>query len=302
VLITGERGSGKELAARAIHAWSSRRQQPFVPVLMSGLPDTLAADELFGHERNAFTGAEQRRLGKFEAAAGGTVFLDEVADINLNVQASLLRIVERNELSRLGRDLPVHVEARVTAATNQDLQAAMRAGQFREDLYDRLTVFEVKVPPLRERREDIPLLADYFLRHFCAELHRKGDLVHQQACRSCTVTCGVGCASQDFYEALCAYDWPGNVRELKHTMFRLVATVREEVLEARHLPETFHGPQAVPKADGPPDWNLEEAIRRHIESALRLAGHNKTRTAQLLGIPYTTLQSKLKKLGIRSPG
>ncbi|HYU35095.1 MAG TPA: sigma-54-dependent Fis family transcriptional regulator [Thermoanaerobaculia bacterium] len=300
VLITGERGSGKELAAWAVHVWSARRAQPFVPVLLSGLPDTLVADELFGHERHSFTGAEDRRPGKFEAAGAGTVFLDEIGEINPTLQASLLRIVERNELSRIGRDLPVRVDARVVAATNRDLQKAMREGAFREDLYDRLVVFEVKVPPLRQRREDIPLLADHFLTRYCSELHRRAAIERLDVCRLCRSPFGVGCASPDFYEALATYDWPGNVRELKHTMFRLAATVREDVLQARHLPEPFRQASSRQPRKAAGSWDLDSAVRRHIEAVLEVTGHNKTRAALLLGIPYTTLQSKLKKLGVGS--
>jgi len=301
VLITGERGSGKEVAAWALHVWSSRRSQPFVPVLLSSLPDNLVADELFGHERHSFTGAEDRRPGKFEAAGGGTVFLDEIGDSAQPFQAALLRIVERNELSRIGRDLPLRVEARVVAATNRDLLQAMREGRFREDLYDRLKVFEIRIPPLRERREDIPLLAHYFLTRYCSELHRRAEAEQLDLCRLCQCPLSIGCASPDFYQALGAYNWPGNVRELKHLIFRIAATVRDEPLRARHLPESFrHVPDSTSR-EGSGSWNLEAAIRQHIEGVLELAGHNKSQAARLLGIPYTTLQSKMRKLGIIGP-
>jgi DNA-binding NtrC family response regulator len=299
VLITGERGSGKELAAWAIHCWSPRRRRPFVPVLMSALPDNLGADELFGHERHAFTGAEDQRIGKFAAAAGGTLFLDEVADINLPMQAALLRVVENNEVSRLGRDFPVHIDTRVIAATNQDLPKAVREGRFRADLYDRLAMFKIDVPSLRERREDLPLLADYFLKRYCVELQRRTERAPgNSACKLCRRMPGAGCVSPDFYQALSLYDWPGNVRELKHAMFRLMATVKDETLEPRHLPELFQGRPVG--GDRAAAWNLDAAIRRHIEAVLELTGHNKTRAAQLLGIPYTTFQSKLRKLGMLS--
>jgi len=299
VLITGERGTGKELAAWAIHCWSTRHDRPFVPVLMSGLPDTLAADELFGHERHAFTGAEGKRLGKFEAAGGGTVFLDEVADINPAVQAALLRVIESKELARLGRDLPVQVTARVMAATNKDLVREMEEGRFRQDLFDRLTVFEIRIPPLRDRWEDIPQLADYFLRQYCTELERRDELGVRDSCRFCRHPGRIGCATPDFYEALGAYSWPGNVRELKHLMFRLVATVQDDFIDAHHLPERFLRSRSGGSAPVVDNWSLEAATRRHIEAVLQLTDHNKSQAARMLGIPYTTFQSKLKKLGIR---
>lgn len=301
VLLLGERGSGKEVAARAIHLWSGRHRKPFLPVLLSALPESLAADELFGHEKHAFTGATRQRQGKFEAAGQGTLFLDEVADIDPQLQAALLRVIEQQEFSRLGRDLPVRVDSRIIAATNRDLQAACRRGDFRRDLYDRLAVFEIQVPPLRERREDIALLTDHFLRRYCTELHRARDLGHTGHCKRCSHPGKVACATPAFFETLQSHHWPGNVRELKNLLLRLVATAREETFDVHHLPADWRLGGATPGEDREfGSWNLEHAIRTHIESVLEMTEHNKSQAARLLEIPYTTLQSKIKRLGIRS--
>jgi DNA-binding NtrC family response regulator len=295
VLITGERGSGKELAAWAIHFWSDRRDRPFVPVLASAFAETLFAAELFGHERHAFTGAHRERLGKFKAADGGTLFFDEVADISPAIQSALLRVVEQGEIHRIGRDLPLHVDVRVIAATNQDLRGLMQKGRFREDLYDRLRVFEIRMPPLRERREDILLLASHFLRQNCLQLRQ--SLMGEDICASCSQGARVGCATLDFYQMLRTYDWPGNVRELENLVLRLIATVPNEILDAKHLPEevrcTGQGATAEPK-----NLTLHAMIKRHIERVLRITNDNQSAAADILGIPLSTLRSKMKKCGI----
>lgn len=299
VLITGERGSGKEMAAWAIHCWSSRRSKPFVPVLMPALPHNLVPDELFGHERHAFTGAETQRSGKFEAAAGGTVFLDEIADMPLPVQSALLRVIDGHELARIGRDLPVKTNARVVAATNQDLLELMAHARFREDLYDRLTVFEIRVPALRQRPEDIPILATHFLRRYCSELRRFAVLAEHPPCAACGQAKVVGCATSEFYQTLQTYAWPGNVRELQHVLLHLACTVRDEILDVHHLPERFHRRVALkPDPSEREGQTLEAVIRRHIEQVLRSTGYNKSRAAKILGLRYSTLQSKLGRLGI----
>jgi len=296
VLITGERGSGKELTAWAIHYWSDRRDKPFVPVLASAFAESLFADELFGHERHAFTGAAHERPGKFQAAEGGTLFLDEVADMSPTVQSSLLRVIERGELQRVGRDLPVRVDVRVVAATNQNLSELMALRRFREDLYDRLSVFEIRVPPLRERREDIPLLASHFLRKYCQQIRR--DLLGEGICGICPQVEPVGCATAEFYEALQNYDWPGNIRELQKVIQRLVAFEPHEILNVKHLPEQI---QKLPRRAAESemeDLTLDTATKNHIERVLRMTGYNQSQAAKKLGIPLTTLRDKIKRLGI----
>jgi DNA-binding NtrC family response regulator len=303
VLLSGERGSGKDVAARAIHYWSRRRRGPFLPVLTSALPDTLATTELFGHERAAFTGAESRRLGRFEAAAGGTLFLDEVADLNPALQSALLRTLENREIYRLGRNDPVAIDTRVIAATNRDLPAAVRSGSFRADLLDRLSVFEVVVPPLRDRREDIPALAEHYLLTSCTELQRRREMHEQAGCRRCSATTGARCATPAFHAALQEHDWPGNIRELGNLMLRLMAAAPELPLRVSDLPERYRRSRRAADIgraaeDAPDSYTLRSAMRRHITMVMALTGQNKSHAARLLGVPYTTLQSKLKRLGI----
>lgn len=313
VLITGERGSGKELVAWAIHAWSRRHERPFVPMLASVLSEGLVADELFGHERNAFTGAEVARAGKIQAADGGTVFLDEVSDLPVPVQTAFLRVLERGEVQRIGTDRPLQVNVRVVAATNSDLAALMASGRFRRDLHDRLAFFEVRVPPLRERREDIPLLASHFLQHFCRPSWRHSVYQRNGACEGCR-RAHAPCVSEDFLEALQHYPWPGNVRELKHTMARIVATTPDEEIGVRHLPEEIRASCETPASSSPdramrrlprsssePVQSLDEVIRAHIETVLAATGYNQSETARLLGLPLSTLRSKMKRMGIPLP-
>jgi len=296
VLITGERGSGKELAARAIHYWSDRRDKPFVPVLVSGLAESVLAAELFGHEKYAFTDAKKARPGKFLAAEGGTLFLDEVGDLPAEAQAALLRAIQWGEIQPVGRDVPVKVDARVVAATNKDLTKLVTKGRFRDDLYDRLRVIEIRVPPLRERREDIPLLASHFLRRYCQELRR--DLMGEGLCAACPQAESAGCATAEFYQALQAYEWPGNVRELENLIIRLLAFVPDETLDVKHLPkEILKGSNRV-DATGE-DLTLKGAEKRHIERVLRMTGGSQSQAAKLLGIPRTTLQAKIRRLGIK---
>lgn len=299
VLITGERGSGKELASRAIHSWGKRRGKPFIPVLASALTESLFADELFGHERHAFTGATQSRSGKFQAADGGTLFLDEVGDMPAVIQSSLLRVIEKGELTRIGRDLPLRVDVRVVAATNSELRELIDQGKFRADLYDRLSVFEIRVPALRERQQDIPILASHFLRKYCKQMGRDFLLGGKSACAACKHADVVSCATGEFYLALQAYDWPGNVRELGNLILRLLATVSDDVLDVKHLPQALQN-RKKPTTNCQPEYlTLDQAIRSHIERVLKMTGHNQSRAARVLGIPFSTLQSKIKKLGIQ---
>jgi two-component system response regulator HydG len=296
VLITGERGSGKELAAWAIHCWSDRRDKPFMPMLASGFTESLVIDELFGHEKHAFTGAAQERSGKFKAAEGGTLFMDEVADMSPPIQAALLRVLERGELQRIGRDRPVRVDVRVIAATNKDLSTFMADGRFREDLYDRLSVFEIRVPPLRERREDIPLLASHFLRKYCQQIRR--DILGEGICGRCPAVELVSCAEAEFYHTLQHYDWPGNVRELEKIIRRLVAIERDQILDVKHLPEHIRNSPAPVAASGPEDLTLDTVNKKHIERVLEMTNYNQSQAAHRLGIPLTTLRDRIKKLGI----
>jgi transcriptional regulator with GAF, ATPase, and Fis domain len=306
VLVLGERGTGKEMIARSIHAWSDRRDAPFVPVLASGLAETLIPDELYGHERHAFTGADRPRAGRFKAANGGTLFLDEIADMPPGVQAMLLRVAERGEIQPIGADGPDTVDVRIIAATNVDLRKRAEQHEFRADLYDRLSIFQIYVPPLRERREDIPLMAMYYARKYCRVVGRSMNC--RFAGKSCTWAADLPCVSPEFLAALVLYDWPGNVRELANLMQRLVVTVDDEILDAGHLPprreHVLHsggsGADMEMGATGRgADLRLDSAIRRHIERVLEIADQRQSRAARLLDLPYSTLQSTMKRFGIR---
>jgi len=302
VLITGERGSGKELASRAIHSWGKRRGKPFIPVLASTLTESLFADELFGHTKHAFTGANQSRSGKFQAAEGGTLFLDEVGDMPAVIQSSLLRVIERGEVTRVGCDLPLRVDVRVVAATNRDLPELIDQGKFRADLCDRLSVFEIRVPALRERRTDIPLLVSHFLKKYCEQVGRDFMFAGRSSCAVCKFADPASCATGEFYEALEAYDWPGNVRELANLIVRLLATVPDEVLDVKHLPEQYRRQTARTPVSATTDLALDTQTKKHIERVLDMAGHNESQAARILGIPRSTLRSKLRKLGINNKG
>lgn len=299
VLITGERGVGKELASRAIHSWGTRRGGPFIPVLASALTESLFADELFGHERHAFTGASQSRSGKFQAADGGTLFLDEVGDMPAVIQSSLLRVIDKGEVTRIGRDLPLRVDVRVVAATNSEVRELIDQGKFRADLYDRLSVFEIRVPPLRERKLDISILASHFLRKYCKQMGRDFLLGGKSACAVCKHADPVRCATDEFYLALEAYEWPGNIRELGNLILRLLATVSDDVLDVKHLPQALRDRTKPATNCRPESLTLDQAIKSHIERVLKTTGHNQSRAARVLGIPFSTLQSKIKKLGIQ---
>jgi len=302
VLICGERGSGKELAAYAIHYFSKRRAEPFIPVLASAFPESLQVDELFGHEKHAFTGAANTRRGKFLAANEGTIFLDEIGDLTPALQVSLLRAIERGEIQPIGRDLPMKVNVRVIAASNKDLPKLVAEGCFRADLYDRLNTIPLAVPPLREREEDIPLLAKFFLTKQCLEtckhirLHKRNDCL-------CRNNQEVACATRPLWQALQEYHWPGNIRELENLIIKLSTFASEEVLDLRHLPQQIL--EASPNGDNispVEDLTLDRIIRRHIEKILFLTGNNQTKAAKILGMSRTTLQSKMRKLNINHTG
>jgi two-component system response regulator HydG len=284
VLLQGESGTGKELAARMLHDLSPRAEGPFVPINCAAIPETILESELFGYEKGAFTGAAGRKEGRFERAHGGTLFLDEVGEMSPPAQVKLLRVLQDGVVERLGGTAPVQVDVRLVAATNKDLAAEVKAGRFREDLFYRLNVVAVRMPPLRERREDVPLLAGAFLRRIADKNAR-------------TVT-GF---SPEALQALDAYAWPGNVRELEHAVERAVVLSRGEVVEAGDLPEVVRAaaPEGGAPAAGtvviPVGTPMEEVERRVIRETLRHTKGDKTLAAQLLGIAARTIYRKLDR-------
>ena len=287
VLILGESGTGKELVARAIHKRSNRASRPFIRVNCASIPDSLIASELFGHEKGAFTGASQRRIGRFEAAQGGTLFLDEIGDISMETQIALLRVLQEREVERIGSSQPIKINVRVLAATNRDLKAMVASGKFREDLYYRLNVFPIKVPALRERLEDIPLLIGYLTVIFARHAGKKISYIDNK-----TLTL--------FRE----YRWPGNIRELQNTIERAVVLCDEATLS---IDETWltKVSSCEPPSTGPSVQKLlrlrEDQEKEMIETALaecrgRLSGPSGA--ADKLGIPRQTLAAKIANLGI----
>lgn len=294
VLLEGESGTGKELFARALHALSSRSGGPFVAINCAAIPDTLLETELFGHEKGAFTGAVARKPGKFEIAHRGTLFLDEIGDLPLGLQGKILRALEEKRFERVGGTASLQVDVRIVAATNKALRASVAARQFREDLYFRLSVFPITIPPLRERPDDIPILARHFVDRFCRELKKKAAVLSPAA-------------SQDLQR----YPWPGNVRELQNCIERAVILADGDTIHPRNLNLSFQAPPAATEEPSP--WSridlsgsladasrrvLVEAERHKIEQALREAGGNKGRVSELLQISYKTLLAKLKEHGI----
>ncbi len=284
VLIIGESGTGKEILARAIHAQSPRRDEAFVAVNCGAIPENLIESELFGHARGAFTGADRARQGLFAAADGGTFFLDEVGELPPTLQVKLLRVLQEEEIRPLGESKPRAVDVRVIAATARDLEAEVAAGRFREDLYYRLNVVCLRVPPLRERPKDVPLLVDHFLEHFRLTLGKP-----------------VRTISDDALAKLVAYPWPGNIRELENVIERAVILADDERLTARQLPENVVSPET--SLGGGTDFSLRRA-RRMLEAevigrALRATGGNRTRAAKLLEISQRALLYKIKEYAIR---
>ncbi len=282
VLITGESGTGKEVVARTIHESSNRKNNPFVAINCAAIPDNLLESELFGHERGSFTGAMERKIGKFEFADTGTIFLDEIGCMSMNMQSKLLRIIEEKAFERLGGNTKVEVDIRIIAATNIDFEKAIKEGTFREDLYYRLNVIPVKIPPLRERSEDIPLFIDFFLKKFNKEFNKK-----------------VKSVSQNLLNKLKNYTFPGNIRELQNIIERGVALSNGEKIteDILFFKETAHS-----KSDKL-ECGLKEACdnleKEMIIKALAQSGFNQSKAAEILKIPRTTLSSKITSLEIK---
>ncbi len=283
VLLTGESGTGKELVARAIHHKSLRAGGPFITLNCGALPENLFESELFGYEKGAFTGAMATKVGRFELADGGTLLLDEVGELSLKSQVDFLRVLETKEFRRLGGTKLITVDTRIIAATNRNLEEAVKQGDFREDLYYRLNVVPIRLPPLRERHDDIPLLVERFLTEFSSRHHRDTKDV-----------------SRDAMRLLRLYAWPGNIRQLRNLMERLVVTVKEPVIKAEHLPEDVQ----VSKDDARTmvvtlGTSLEQIERTVIERTLAEVTNHREKAAKLLGISLRSLQYKIKEYNIR---
>jgi DNA-binding NtrC family response regulator len=295
VLLEGESGTGKELFARALHALSPRAEGPFVAINCAAIPDTLLETELFGHEKGAFTGAAVRKPGRFEMAHRGTLFLDEIGDLPLALQAKILRALEEKRFERVGGTQSLHVDVRVVAATNRNLKQRVAERQFREDLFFRLSVFPIQIPPLRERTHDVVILARHFVERFCRDLTKKTLLLSPSA-----------------LDELHAYAWPGNVRELQNCIERAVILCEGDTIQPRHLNLSFRQPAVAPPPPASPWEEIDltgtmmealrrvtgEVERRKIEQALKEAAGNKQRAAEALQISYKTMLQKLKEHAI----
>ncbi|MCH9007238.1 sigma 54-interacting transcriptional regulator, partial [candidate division KSB1 bacterium] len=277
--ILGETGTGKELLARAVHNLSDRRDRPLVKVNCAALPANLIESELFGHEKGAFTGAVARKIGRFELADGGTIFLDEIGDLSLELQSKLLRVLQEGEFERVGNPQTTKVDVRIISATNRDLEKAIEDGSFREDLYYRLNVFPIQSPPLRERKEDIPILVRHFIKKFTAKTGKKIETVPQKV-----------------MDALQGYHWPGNVREVENIIERAVIISPGKQLKLEDwLSKTVISSKASHIS------TLEEFEREHILEVLELARwrvSGESGAAKVLGLKPTTLEARMKKLGI----
>jgi two-component system, NtrC family, response regulator AtoC len=282
VLLLGESGTGKELFARAIHNWSERKNQPFVAINCVGLSKELLESELFGHEKGAFTGADQLKKGKMELANGGTVFLDEVGDVSQELQTKLLRFLQEREFDRVGGIRPIRVDVRIVAATNRDLDAAIKEGRFRADLFYRLNVVPITLPPLRERREDIPALAHHFLQRFAKEVKKNLSGISDEALGK-----------------LSAYDWPGNVRELANVIERAVVLGQGPDIAPHDLPARIVAAQSEPQSDGVSYRDAMDAYRRQlVMRALAQTQGNRAAAARALGLHEKYFLRVLKSLGI----
>ncbi|MDA8431891.1 MAG: sigma-54 dependent transcriptional regulator [Nitrospiraceae bacterium] len=291
VLLLGESGTGKELFARAIHDLSPRSGYPFVPINCAAIPRELLESELFGHERGSFTGAEAKKMGKFELADRGTVFLDEIAEMDLSLQTKLLRAIQEGEIERVGGLKTVSIDVRIVAASNRNIEKAVEEGSFREDLYYRLNVFPIVIPPLRERRDDVPLLAEYFISKYAAELNTTKKAI-----------------AKDALDLLVNYPWKGNVRELENCMERAIILCDGDTILPEHITldrkRSLEGALQNLSMEGPLEETTREAVRfaetRRIVRALKEVKGNKTRASELLQVSYKTLLTKIKDYGIES--
>ncbi len=288
VLITGESGTGKELVARAIHRQGPRREKPFVPVNPAAVPETLLESELFGHEKGAFTGAQQRRLGRFELAQGGTLFLDEIATLKPDLQVKLLRVLQEREIERVGGTRSIRVDVRIIAATNTDLRKAVAGGTLREDLYYRLNVVPIALPPLRDRKEDIPLLVDHFIQKYNHDFSKQ-----------------IAGVSADGLAALQEYPWPGNVRELQNVIERSVALVAGPLIQLGDLPLDLMLPDHAVRVREAETLPLQRALdqfeRQLVLRVLERVKWHQGEAARLLGLHRNTLMAKLARWKIRGP-
>jgi len=285
VLVLGESGTGKELLARMIHRQAGEPAAPFVAVNLAAIPKELIESTLFGHEKGAFTGAIKQQIGKFELAAGGTLFLDEVGDLRLDLQAKLLRALQENEIERVGGTHPIKTSFRLITATNVDLDQHVRKGQFREDLYFRLNIIPIRMPTLRERIEDLPELANFFLRRYNVDYRR-----------------GIQGIADSTLKILSAHSWPGNIRELENLIARLVAVTEKDWITDEDLPYDFlvnPGASAVPASGNVFDQALDAFARNYLIRALEANGWNTTATARALGMPLSTLKFKMTKLEVQ---
>ena len=276
ILITGESGVGKELVASAIHELSPRSGKPLIKVHCAALSANLLESELFGHEKGAFTGAVSRRRGRFELANEGTLFLDEIGEIDQNIQIKLLRVLQEREFERVGGEETIETDVRIVTATNKDLKTEMENGNFREDLYFRLNVVNIHVPPLRERKEDIPIMAAAFLKEFAAENGKEIDGIHEKAC-----------------SRLCTYSWPGNIRELRNCIESAVVMCRKKLITEEDLPVTLQSASDESWVKIPIETSMEEAEKIIINAAINFYKGNKSKAAESLGIGRKTLHRKL---------
>jgi len=276
VLITGESGTGKELVARAIHYSGRFAKSPFIAVNCGAIPENLLESELFGYTKGAFTGADSTRAGFFQAADGGTIFLDEIGTASPAVQQRLLRVIQEKEVTMIGAQKPQKINVRIIGATNSNLQAMVQNGQFREDLYYRLNVVNLEIPSLRERKDDIPLLANYFVRKFAQEFQKKGLTISNKA-----------------LEILSRYNWPGNIRELENTIQQSMI-MADDIIDSEHLPLHLKLPTPIADKNENQMLTLAEVERLHIQKVLAAVGNNKSRAAEILGIDRKTLRQKIQ--------
>lgn len=287
VLLLGESGTGKELFARAIHCLSPRKDFPFVPINCAAIPKELLESELFGYEKGAFTGAESRKMGRFELADKGTIFLDEIAEMDFSLQGKILRVIQDGEIQRIGSLKTLRVDVRIIAATNRDIKKAVSEGRFREDLFYRLNVFPITIPPLRERLEDIPLLVNYFIKRYSAELKVTEKTISERA-----------------MDILLQYSWKGNVRELENTIERAIILCDGDTIGPEHIILSPVATDPIDKLplDGTLEDTVKEALRiaetRRIKKALSETKGNKSKAAEILNVSYKTLLTKIKEYGL----